>query len=170
MTILEPATTITDYILAAAGIFFAVRCLAYRPVQPSTRLWILGFFMGSAAAITGGTFHGFKLYMEDSTERALWNATTVLIGAGAAFMVSAALSGPLKRGAPATNWFQAGLALSVGGLVIQQGKLGLSSGFNHNDVYHVIQTAALYCFYAGARILAMVRESGSAAEASRRSR
>jgi hypothetical protein len=44
-----------------------------------------------------------------------------------------------------------GLALSIVGLVIQATGFRHGHHYNHNDIFHVIQTIALYCFFRGAR-------------------
>ena len=41
----------------------------------------------------------------------------------------------------------AAVALSLVAAVVQQMQWGLSAHFNHNDVYHVIQGAAIFLFF-----------------------
>ncbi len=61
--------------------------------------------------------------------------------------VAAALAGRAWRG-----WMLAGVGLSILAAAVQQLRWGLSARFNHNDVYHVIQSGALLAFYrAGTR-------------------
>jgi len=150
MTITEPVTLITDYILGAAGAVFAYLLLAGGPAGKPTQLWVLGFATGAIAAFVGGTFHGFAFYMSEGFRRSLWNVTVLSIGASAAFMIAAALSGPLDRHLVTTTWLKWGLGLSVAGLAIQATGFRHGHDFNHNDAFHVIQTIALYCFYRGA--------------------
>jgi len=153
MNISEPTTLTTDYILAVFSSIFGLLLLRAR-THRITLLWAIGFLTLSAAGLTGGTFHGFRLVLGDSALRSLWNITCILIGASAGFMISAALTGSLSRYDRNTRWLAAGLLVSIGGLVIQQGHLSIAANFNHNDLFHCIQIVGLYCFYRGARLTA----------------
>lgn len=130
---------------------FAFVLLGSGPLSRPTLLWVLGFGSGAIAAFVGGTFHGFALYMSEGTRRSLWNVTMLSIGASAAFMISAALAGPLDRQLASTVWFKRGLGLSVIGLAVQATGFRHGQNYNHNDLFHVIQTIALYFFFRGAK-------------------
>jgi hypothetical protein len=72
----------------------------------------------------------------------------VVIDTGIAFLVVAAIhlwkwNGPIL----------AGVAVSIAGAVVQASGLRLHEHFNHNDLYHVIQIAALALLYRGAKRL-----------------
>jgi hypothetical protein len=43
----------------------------------------------------------------------------------------------------------AGVAVSVLAGLVQASGFALHAHFNHNDLYHVIQTAAMFAFYTG---------------------
>ena len=66
-----------------------------------------------------------------------------------AILVAWAVAATLVRRAW-RGWMLAGIALSVVGAVVQQLGWDVSSYFNHNDLYHVIQAAGLYGFYRAA--------------------
>ncbi len=52
-----------------------------------------------------------------------------------------------------SGWVAGGVGLSALAGWVQQSGWGLSAGFNHNDVFHVIQALALLAFYrAGCRL------------------
>jgi hypothetical protein len=153
VTISEPTTLITDYILAIVSIVFGVVLLRSR-THRGTLLWSIGFLSLAAAGITGGSFHGFRQMMSESAHRSLWNVTLLLIGASAGFMISGALTGPLSRYGKNTRWHAAGLIVSIAGLIIQQGHLSLHPSFNHNDLFHCVQIVALWCFFRGAKMTA----------------
>ena len=153
MHISEPTTLITDYALAVFSTIFGILLIRAR-THRVTLSWGIGFLSLAAAGITGGSFHGFRLMMSDSAHRSLWNVTLILIGASAGFMISAGLVGPLSRYDRNTRWLAAGLLVSVGGLVIQQGHLSIAENFNHNDLFHCVEIVALYCFFRGARMTA----------------
>ena len=53
----------------------------------------------------------------------------------------------------ASHWILAGVGVSVLAAGVQASGFALHRHFNHNDLYHVIQIAAMILFYAGARRL-----------------
>jgi hypothetical protein len=57
----------------------------------------------------------------------------------------------LRLDNPATRWILAGVAVSLIAAGVQAGRLALHEHFNHNDLYHVLQTAAMALYYAGAK-------------------
>jgi hypothetical protein len=72
----------------------------------------------------------------------------VVIDTGIAFIAVAALhlwkwNGPIL----------AGVAVSIAGALVQASGFRLHEHFNHNDLYHVIQLAALVLLYRGAKRL-----------------
>lgn len=56
---------------------------------------------------------------------------------------------------PWRGWMLVGLGLSVGAAVVQQSGWPQTRGFNHNDLYHLIQGLGLIAFFQGARRLGM---------------
>jgi MFS family permease len=126
-----------------------LRTGAPRPI--SVRLWSSGFFVSAIAAFVGGTYHGFKPALEDSSLRSLWNITIYSIGASGAFMVSGVLTSSIGRHHKSTRWLLLGVIVTLAGFAIQQTNIQLTDNFNHNDIYHVMQIGALYLFFRGAR-------------------
>lgn len=57
------------------------------------------------------------------------------------------------------RWMLAGIALSVVAAIVQVARWAPSPRFNHNDLYHVIQGAALVGFYQAVRRLAGPQQS-----------
>jgi len=151
LSVTQPTTMITDYVLAAAGLAFGALLLRSRGGSKPALLWSIGFFAGGAAAAIGGTYHGFALYFDEATHRALWNSTAGLIGASAGFMISAGILGLPEAAAHKKRWLKAGLWVTLAGLAIQQLRLSPNLNFNHNDLYHCVQTVALFLFYKGAK-------------------
>jgi uncharacterized membrane protein len=72
----------------------------------------------------------------------------VVIDTGIAFIVVAALHLWKWNGA-----ILAGVAVSIVGALVQASGFRLHEHFNHNDLYHVIQVAALVLLYRGAKRL-----------------
>lgn len=76
----EPAVTLTDYGLTLLCWFFAWR--ARSAVRGELRPWAIGLFAGSgAAALLGGTVHGFFGDAASLGHRILWPATILSLGA-----------------------------------------------------------------------------------------
>ena len=78
----------------------------------------------------------------------------VVIDSGVAFAAVAALH--LWR---FNGWILAGVAVSVLAAVVQASGIALHQHFNHNDLYHVVQMAAMVLLYRGARLLVDRRRS-----------
>ena len=51
------------------------------------------------------------------------------------------------------DWLWRAVILTLIGLAAQQSGWSLHERFNHNDLYHVVQMAGLYCLYRGALTL-----------------
>jgi len=56
----------------------------------------------------------------------------------------------LRHRAPGSRWILAGAAASAAAALAQSSGLDLHEHFNHNDLYHVVQIAAIALFYRGA--------------------
>ena len=69
-------------------------------------------------------------------------------GALAIVLVGAAYE-MLRRRAPGMAWLIAGVLVSLVAGIVQARRLALHRHFNHNDLYHVIQIAAMALFYRG---------------------
>jgi hypothetical protein len=179
MTIHEPATLATDYLLALAAAIFAWR------LGRAHRFWSYGFWFTALGSLLGGTYHGF------SQSQALWKATVFAIGIasffflfavsramhavafvklvvygswmifhdafvwvivdyGVAFVLIAITLAMQRSGA--TKWILASLAASIAGAVVQTTQFALHRHFNHNDLYHLIQLLSLWLLYRGARL------------------
>lgn len=174
-------TMLTDYVLAIAAAFFAVRLwrVGHRP-------WGLAFFFTAAASLFGGTYHGFAIEW-------LWKPTVYAIGLAsmylllpflplvaivkfilfASWMIThdafvhviadygttlVLLAGVqivawMRRRAPSAPWILGSIGVSVLGALVQQSGVALHRHFNHNDLYHVIQLVALWLLYRGGLLL-----------------
>jgi uncharacterized protein DUF6962 len=89
----EPMTAITDYVLAAMGIGFAVVTLDAAHTHGAGAMpmiaWGLGFACVALGAALGGTVHGFASRL-GAWRRRLWKATQAALG-GAGFWMTVAL-------------------------------------------------------------------------------
>ena len=74
-------------------------------------------------------------------------------GAALAVLLVGAVRETLERRAPGMSWLIAGVLVSLAAGVVQARRFAPHRLFNHNDLYHVIQMAALYAFYRGGALL-----------------
>jgi hypothetical protein len=102
MTIAEPATLVTDYLLGGLSEAFAVllqRNQALR--QTSITLWAAAFIAVAMASFAGGTYHGFRHLLAPPVPSMLWKATTISMGIASSLLLSAAIfstfSGETRR-------------------------------------------------------------------------
>jgi len=58
----------------------------------------------------------------------------------------------------AARWIAAAILISVGASALQMSSIRLGP-LNHNDVYHVVDVLALYCFYRGGMLLTRGRST-----------
>lgn len=61
--------------------------------------------------------------------------------------------GAWTRRLPSATWILAGVLVSMLGALFQQGRVSIHPHLSHNDLYHVIQTAAMYLLYRGGLLL-----------------
>src|SRR5262245_59588697 len=153
MQITEPVTMLTDYALGIANLFFAFS--TYNNFNSTNRvnglLLLLGFLAQALSAFVGGAFHGFALYLLGSTRQQMWTLLVLSIGVAIGFLCSAIHSADVHR--EQGKWIVAAVVIGVAGLAIQMSGLGVSQDFNHNDIFHVTQIAAMCLFFKGARRL-----------------
>ena len=150
MTITEPTTMITDYLLALACAVFAVLSFRSGSSHHAVSVWFMAFTTGAIAALLGGTFHGFRVQL-GARGKGVWEFTLILIGASAAFMIAGALVSSISHGElESVKWIRRGLIVSAVGFAIQKIGWGFHQHFNHNDIYHLIQIVGFWCLYQGA--------------------
>ncbi len=159
----EPVTAVTDYALAVASLVFAVslREDATTAGRLFTRCWRAAFVAAAVAATTGGTFHAMGDRLAPGTLRALWDVAMFSMGACAAFITAAVLAAGLRREDGAITWLVLSVAVTVIGIGIQQTGWRHGSPVNHNDVYHLVQMAGLFCFFRFARAVGQRSSPGA---------
>ncbi|HEX9639222.1 MAG TPA: hypothetical protein VGB99_16935 [Acidobacteriota bacterium] len=199
----EPVTALTDYVLALQCALFGFLLLraARRPPQRARRLWGFSFLATALAAAGGGSYHLLTTSRASAAGQALWIATILAIGLGAALL----LCGSIVAAAPprwrtallgavglkyalyavwivadpeyrfvildyaiamiavlalqplapsaASAWIGSGILLSFAAGAVQVSGFSLHRHFNNNDLYHVMQMAAMVLlFIAGRRL------------------
>ncbi|HYE59671.1 MAG TPA: hypothetical protein VEA18_00600 [Candidatus Kapabacteria bacterium] len=79
--ITEVSTLLTDYLLGATGLFFGYHVWNIATLHPNPiplYCWAITFFLLAAAAIIGGTYHGFHESVKQKTAQAMWRSTVYL--------------------------------------------------------------------------------------------
>ena len=177
MSVHEPTTLATDYLLCIGAAVFAARLWRVH------RSWALAFLFTAAASLFGGTYHGFAPMLGAWSAAALWKATVLSVGLASCFLLAGASSrlaglAIVKFVAYASwmivhddflwvivdygvtllivgivmrrnPWVVGSIAVSVLAALVQQSGFTLHRHFNHNDLYHVIQLIALWLLYRG---------------------
>jgi hypothetical protein len=172
MTINEPLTLATDYMLAIASLFFAI--LLWRR---GVRFWALAFFFTACGSFFGGTYHGFG-------GNAVWKATVYSIGVASLFLLMPFLrviamvifavyavwmithdgfvwviadygvtlllltAVMIVHRSPMSRWVIGSVVVSVVAAIVQQ-----APSTYHNDIYHLIQLVALWLLYRGGTLM-----------------
>ncbi len=184
MSIHEPMTMATDYVLALVAAFFAASLW-----RRDVKLWSLAFTFTALASLLGGTHHGLAIEL-------LWKPTLYAVGLASLFLLAGAARPLLfvaalkfaayavwivrhdefrfaildygltlvfigiaqavawfRHRAPSAPWVLGSIGVSVAGALVQQSGFALHRHFNHNDLYHLIQMAALWMLYRGGLLL-----------------
>lgn len=81
MTIHEPMTLATDYLLTIAAAAFAIG------LWRTNRHWALAFLFTAAGSFFGGTYHGFAPVLHVVTTIVLWKLTVYSLGLASFFLV-----------------------------------------------------------------------------------
>jgi hypothetical protein len=202
MTIAEPMTVLTDYVLAALAVSLARRLLARAAGEAARRFWAASFLSLAVAALVGGTSHAFAPRMSPALHAGFWAVTYVAVGLANMAILAGALVAALprrwhrlllglvaarfvvftvlllaqrqfryviydygltlllllvlavwsrwSRGDRSAPFVIAAVLVSAVGAVVQVARLAPHPGFNHNDVFHVVQMFGVYFFYRAA--------------------
>lgn len=180
MTIHEPMTLATDYMLTIAAAIFAWR------LWRTNRMWALAFVFTACGSFFGGTYHGFAPMLLPIAVLLLWKATTFSIGLASFFLL---LGSSVKRGIAIfaivkfvayISWMithdefiwviadYATTLLIVG--IVQLVWRGASTPWvigsiavsvvaalvqisGNNDLYHLIQLVGLWLLYRGGKLM-----------------
>jgi hypothetical protein len=131
----------------------------WKPTVLAIGLASCGMLGGSAFATTHGRMRQALLVLALVKLAAFWLWTWhddrfiwVVADTGLGFALVALLHA-LHARAPGSGAILAGVGLSVLAGAVQASGLSLHRHFNHNDLYHVIQIAAMLAYYRGVRQL-----------------
>lgn len=130
MTISEPMTVATDYLLAILGLGWGIALWRHgaRSGQWAPRLWAGCFLVMALGAALGGSAHGFAHSLEPEALEGIWRATIISLGAAGYLLLAGATTATLG-GLPGR------VVLGLGGL-----KLGVYVAWTarHHEFYWVI--------------------------------
>jgi hypothetical protein len=89
MTLHEPATFVTDLLLAALGTWLALRLRSTSPASPARNWWIAAISLMATSALAGGFYHGFSPEVPAAVEAWWWrNVLWIICGLGFAMGMS----------------------------------------------------------------------------------
>ena len=108
---------------------------AYAAAAGGLRLALVAFAAAKLA--------GFTLWIQANQ-----GFIVVILDTGIAMLLVALLHALDRRNA-ASRWILSGVGVSLAGALVQAGGLAPHPDFNHNDLYHVIQAAAMVLYYRG---------------------
>lgn len=142
----------------------------WKPTVLVMGLASFGMLAGSARATTTGNVRR-ALLVAAALKLVLYEAWMLghdefifVVADTASAMLAVAALHLLALDNPAARWILGGVAVSLIAAGIQAGRVTLHQHFNHNDLYHVVQIAAMLLYYAGVkRMTDAGGASGSAA-------
>lgn len=113
MTISEPVTLITDYILGTLAEVCGVLLLKeYAKVRhASIRWWAFALFAVAMGSYAGGTYHGFQHALGPLVAGILWKVTTISMGVASFLLLTAAITSSFTG--QDRRWLIAGAALKL---------------------------------------------------------
>lgn len=130
----------------------------WKPTVMAVGIASFGMLAGSAYATTSGNVRRV-LVIAAALKLAFYEAWMLghddfifVVADTASAMLAVAALHLLALDNPATRWILGGVVVSLIAAGIQAGRVALHpQWFNHNDLYHVVQIAAMVLYYAGAR-------------------
>ena len=125
--------------------------LLWKATTLSVGVASFGMVAGSAAAVTAGGLRGTLIAF--ALVKLIAYAAWMLFHDDFIWVVADTASALLIVGIlhawRFNGWMLAGVAVSVSAGLAQASGLALHAHFNHNDLYHVLQSAAMFLFYRG---------------------
>ena len=132
----------------------------WKPTVLSVGVASFGMLAGSAYSTTSGNIRRALVIIAvvKLVAYEAWmlghDAFIFVVADTASAMLAVAALHLLRLDNPATRWILGGVAVSLLAAGIQAGRVALHEHFNHNDLYHVVQMAAMLLYYAGVKRMA----------------
>ncbi len=161
MTVTEPMTMLTDYLLAGLCLYCSGSLFSRSRKRQArmTGLWIAAFGVTAFAALAGGTAHGFRVPLAERWD-VVWSVTVWSIAGASLLLIAAGADSHLRPGARSEvgrregiSWLKRAIAATLVGLGLLLGRVSLHQHLNQNDLYHIAQMLGLYFLYRGALLL-----------------
>lgn len=129
----------------------AVGVASFAMLAGSARAVVPARFARALVAIAAAKLAVYSAWVALRDDDYIW----VIADTGSALAAVAALHGwsALARRDAASRWMLGGVGVSVLAAAVQASGFDPLPGFNHNDLYHVIQVGAMLLLYRGARAL-----------------
>ena len=114
------------------------------------RAFTMGRALGIGAGLAVAKFALFAacVAMKDDARIVIYDGALTMF-----VMIVLCTWGAWARRMPAATWILAGALVSMLGALFQQGRVSIHPHFGHDDLYHVIQTGAMYLLYRGGLLL-----------------
>ena len=150
MSITEPTTMLTDYVLGALCLIWGWKLLHLpNGRHASQSLWARAFLATGASALLGGTVHGFALILPETWITGMWKGTLYLTGFASFFMLAAVVLVSLPR--TIGRWGLAACVLKLGVYLVWM--------FNHQDFRFVIYDyGSALLLILGFQLIALYRQ------------
>jgi Family of unknown function (DUF6962) len=129
---------------------FAIGIFSFGMVAGSACATVRGRLRAALLTATGIQLAVYSIWMLGHDEYRY-----VVFDTAAAMLTLVALHiyAAVSRRDGASYWILGGVALSAVAAAVQFFHLALHEHFNHNDLYHVLQIAAMTLFYSGGKLL-----------------
>jgi hypothetical protein len=113
VTISEPTTLITDYLLGTLSELCAILLIRRNTAlrQRSIQWWAFALFAAALGSYVGGTYHGFRHALDPAVATVLWKVTTISMGVASFFLLTAAITAAFTG--QDRRWLIAGAALKL---------------------------------------------------------
>ena len=94
VTISEPTTLVTDYLLGTLSEVLGVLLLGLNRTlrQTCITLWAMALMAAALGSYVGGTYHGFQHALSPQAATVLWKLTTISMGIASFLLLAAALT------------------------------------------------------------------------------
>lgn len=145
-TSMDPSTvalarTGTLVLASAASLLFLLSTL---------RAFTSGRVLAIGAGLAVAKFTLFAVYVAVNDD-----ARMVIYDSALTMLVVIVLStwGAWAQRLPSATWILAGVLVSMLAALFQQGRVSIHPRFTYNDLYYVVQTAAMYLLYRGGLLL-----------------
>jgi hypothetical protein len=113
VTISEPTTLITDYMLGTLSELCAILLIKLNTSlrQRSIQWWAFALFAAAVGSYAGGTYHGFQHALDPAFAAMLWKVTTISMGVASFFLLTSAITSAFAG--QDRRWLIGGAALKL---------------------------------------------------------